>query len=98
MMYNMPIATQCVTGSNTCVSCNHPCTSSRSLCQRPGVDLVRYYDDNIFSKDSNDNGRTLSDMNDNNNDDNGGDDYDGNDGDASKRGEGTSQRIPSNQS
>jgi hypothetical protein len=49
---------------------------------------VRYYDDNIFSEDSNDDGGALSetddDDNDGNNDNNGngGEDHDGNDGDS----------------
>jgi hypothetical protein len=31
-------------------------TNSRLLRQRPGADLIHYYDDNIFLEDSDDNG------------------------------------------
>jgi hypothetical protein len=67
-------------------------TNSRLLRQRPGADLVRYYDDNIFSEDSDDDGRTLSETDDDDNDGNddnngnGGEGHDGNDGDSSDGG------------
>jgi hypothetical protein len=67
-------------------------TNSRLLRQRPGADPVRYYDDNIFSKDSDDDGGALSETDDNDNDGNddnignGGKGHDGNDGDSSDGG------------
>jgi hypothetical protein len=67
-------------------------TSSHLLRQRPGVDPVRYYDDNIFSEDSDDDGGALlkidDDDNDGNDDNNGngGKGHDGNDGDSSDGG------------
>ena len=66
-------------------------TNSCLLRQRPSADPVCYYDDNIFSKDSNDDGRALLETDDNDNygnDDNngnGGEGHDGNDGDSSNR-------------
>jgi hypothetical protein len=63
-------------------------TNSRLLRQRPGADPVRYYDDNIFSEDSNDDGGALSEIDNNDNDGNndsngnGGEGHDGNDGDS----------------
>jgi hypothetical protein len=63
-------------------------TNSRLLRQRPGADPVRYYDDNIFSKDSDDDGGALSQTDDDDNDGNddnngnGGEGHDGNDGDS----------------
>jgi hypothetical protein len=47
-------------------------TNSRLLRQRAGADPVRYYDDNIFSEDSNDDVGALSDSD--------GDDNDGHNG------------------
>jgi hypothetical protein len=67
-------------------------TNSRLLGQRPGTDPVRYYDDNIFSKDSDDDGGALSETDDDDNDGNddnngnGGEGHDGNDGDSSNGG------------
>jgi hypothetical protein len=64
-------------------------TNSRLLYQRPGADPVRYYDDNIFLEDSDDDGGAFSETDDNDNDDNddnngnGGEGHDGNDGDLS---------------
>jgi hypothetical protein len=63
--------------------------NSRLLCQRPGADPVCYYDDNIFSEDSNDDGRALSETDDDDNDGNNGngsEGHDGNDGDSSDGG------------
>jgi hypothetical protein len=63
-------------------------TNSRLMRQRPGAYPVRYYDDNIFSEDSDDDGGALSktddDDNDGNDDNNGngGGGHDGNDGDS----------------
>ena len=45
-------------------------SNSRIFCQKPGANSVRYYDDNIFLEDSNDDGRAFLDTNDNNNNDN----------------------------
>jgi hypothetical protein len=53
-------------------------TNSRLLCQRPGVDPMRYYDDNIFSEDSDDDGGALSETDDDDND--GNEDNNGNGG------------------
>jgi hypothetical protein len=67
-------------------------TNSRLLRQRPGADPVRYYDDNIFSEDSDDDGGALSetddDDNDGNNDNNGngGEGHNCNNGDSSDGG------------
>ena len=64
-------------------------TNSHLLCQRPSVGPVRYYDDNIFSEDSDDDGGALLETDDNDNDGNddnngnGGKGHDGNDGDSS---------------
>jgi hypothetical protein len=61
-------------------------TNSRLLRQRPGTDPVRYYNDNIFSKDFDDDGEALSEMDDDDNDDNhdnGSKGHEGSDGDAS---------------
>jgi hypothetical protein len=55
-------------------------TNSRLLCQRPGADPLCYYDDNIFSKDYNDDGGALSETNDDDNDHN--DDNNGNRGEG----------------
>jgi hypothetical protein len=67
-------------------------TNSRLLRQRPGADPVHYYDDNIFSEDSDNDGGALSetdnddnDGNDDNND-NGGGGHNGKDGDSSDGG------------
>ena len=63
-------------------------TNSRLLCQRLCVDPVRYYDENIFSDDSNHNGGALLETNDKDNDvnddnnSNGGKGHDGNNGDS----------------
>jgi hypothetical protein len=60
-------------------------TNSRLLRQRPGADPVRYYDDNIFSEDSDDDGGALSEMDDDDNDGNdgnGGEGHDSSDGDS----------------
>ena len=59
-------------------------TNSRLLYQRPYVDLVHYYDDNIL-EDSNDDSRALSKTDDNDNNDNngnGGKGDNGNNGDS----------------
>jgi hypothetical protein len=67
-------------------------TNSRLLRQRPGADLVRYYDDNIFSEDSDDDGGALSETDDDDNDGNddnngnGGEGHNGSDGDSSDGG------------
>ena len=67
-------------------------TNSHLLCQRPSVGPVRYYDDNIFSEDSDDDGGALLETDDNDNDGNddnngnGGKGHDGNDGDSSDGG------------
>jgi hypothetical protein len=67
-------------------------TNSRLLRQRPSADPVRYYDDNIFLEDSNDDGGALSETDDDDNDGNddnngnGGEGHDGNDGDSSDGG------------
>jgi hypothetical protein len=67
-------------------------TNSCLLCQRPGANSVRYYDDNIFSEDSDDDGGALSETDDDDNDGNddnngnGGGGHDGNDGDSSDGG------------
>jgi hypothetical protein len=67
-------------------------TNSHFLRQRPGTDPVHYYDNNIFSEDSDDDGGAFLEMDDDNNDDNdnnndnngnGGEGHDGNDGNAS---------------
>jgi hypothetical protein len=66
--------------------------NSRLLRQRPGADPVHYYDDNIFSEDSNDDGRALSETDDDDNDGNddnngnGGKGHDSSDGDSSDGG------------
>jgi hypothetical protein len=67
-------------------------TNSLLLRQRPGADPMRYYDDNIFSEDSDDDGGAFSetdnddiDGNDDNNG-NGGKGHDDNDGDSSDGG------------
>jgi hypothetical protein len=57
-------------------------TNSLLLHQRLNIDPVRNYDDNIFSEDSNDDGGTHSNTDEDNNDDNSGQGHDGNDGDA----------------
>jgi hypothetical protein len=69
-------------------------TNSWFLRQRSGADPVCYHDDNIFSKDSVDDGRILSDTDDNNNDDNNGGGHNGNDGDASNGGEENPKECP----
>jgi hypothetical protein len=62
--------------------------NNRLLRQRPGADPVRYYDDNIFSEDSDDDGGALSQMDDDDNDGNddnignGGEGHNDNDGDS----------------
>jgi hypothetical protein len=62
--------------------------NSRFFRQRPSTDPVRYYDDNIFSEDSDDNGGALLETDDDDNDDNndnngnGGEGHDGSDGDS----------------
>jgi hypothetical protein len=67
-------------------------TNSRLLRQRPSADPVRYYDDNIFSEDSDDDGGALSETDDDDNDGNddnngnGGEGHDGNDRDSSDGG------------
>jgi hypothetical protein len=64
-------------------------TNSRLFRQRPSANPIRYYDDNIFSTDSDDDGGALSETDDDDNDDNddnngnGGEGHDGNDGDSS---------------
>jgi hypothetical protein len=64
-------------------------TISRLLRQRLGANPVRYYDDNIFLEDSDDDGGALSETDDNDNDynddnnGNGGEGHDGSDGDSS---------------
>jgi hypothetical protein len=66
-------------------------TNSHFLRQRPDVDPICYYDDNIFSEDFDDDGRALSKTDDDDNDDNNGNNgngskgHDGNDGDAFDR-------------
>jgi hypothetical protein len=55
-------------------------TNSHLLRQRPSADRVRYYDDNIFSKDSDDDGGALSETDDDGNDDNNGNGGEGHDG------------------
>jgi hypothetical protein len=56
-------------------------TNSCLLCQRVGADPVRYYDDNIFSKDSDDDVGAPSDSDGDDNDGhNGNDGHDSNDG------------------
>jgi hypothetical protein len=67
-------------------------TNSRLLCQRPGADPMHYYDDNIFSEDSDDDGGVLSETDDDDNDGNddnngnGGKGHNGRDGDSSDGG------------
>jgi hypothetical protein len=70
-------------------------TNSRLLRQRLGADPMRYYDDNIFSEDSDDDGGALSETDDDDNDGNddnddnngnGGEGHDGSDGDSSDGG------------
>jgi hypothetical protein len=67
-------------------------TNSRLLRQRPGVDPICYYDDNIFSEDSNDDGGVLFDSNNNNS--NGCNGHDGNDRNASDRDEEHPREFP----
>jgi hypothetical protein len=69
-------------------------SNSHTFCQKPGANLVRYYDDNIFSEDSNDDGGALSDTDDNNNNDNGGEGYNGDDRDAFDGGEEHPKEYP----
>ena len=67
-------------------------TNTRLLCQRPGADLMLYYDDNIFLEETDDDGGALLETNVNDNDSNndnngnGGKGHDGNDGDSSDGG------------
>jgi hypothetical protein len=67
-------------------------TNSRLLRQRLGTDPMRYYDDNIFSEDSDDDGGALSETDNDDNDDNngnngnGGEGHDGSNGDSSDGG------------
>jgi hypothetical protein len=64
-------------------------TNSCLLRQRLGTDPVRYYDDNIFSEDSDDDGGTFSETDDDDNDGNddnngnGGEGHNGSNGDSS---------------
>jgi hypothetical protein len=44
-------------------------TNNQLLCQKPSTDFVYHYDDNIVSKDSDHDGRALSNTDDNNNND-----------------------------
>jgi hypothetical protein len=75
-------------------------TNSRLFRQRPSADPVSYYDDNIFSEDSDNDGEAFSktddddndDLNDNN--DNGGESHDGSDGDFSGGGGGYCRADP----
>jgi hypothetical protein len=58
-------------------------TNNRLLRQRPCADPIRYYDENIFSKDSDDDSGALSETNDNDNDNNNdNDDNNGNGGEG----------------
>ena len=67
-------------------------TNSRLLHQRPGANPVRYYDDNIFSEDFDDDGGALSETDDNDNDgvfsETDKNDIDGNDDNKGNRGKG----------
>ena len=69
-------------------------TNSWFLLQRSGLDLVYYHDDNTFSKDFVNDGRILSDTDDNNNDDNSSEGHNGNNGDTSNGGEENPKECP----
>jgi hypothetical protein len=75
-------------------------TNSRFFRQRLGTNPVRYYDDNIFSEDSDHDGGALSETNDKDSDDNddnngnGGEGHDGNNGDSSGGGGEHHRREP----
>jgi hypothetical protein len=74
--------------------------NSRLLHQRAGADPVRYYDDNIFSEDSNDDARAPSDSDGDDNDGHNGNDGgagqgpDGSDGDTSNGGDQLPRQVP----
>jgi hypothetical protein len=68
-------------------------TNSCLLRQRPSLDPVRYYDDNIFSKDSDDEDKGLSEIGDDDHDN-----IDDNNGNGWRFFRGTSQIGPSNHS
>jgi hypothetical protein len=63
-------------------------TNSRLLRQRAGADLVRYYDDNIFSEDSDDDDNDGYDSRDGHDGNNGHDSNDGHDGNDGGVGQG----------
>jgi hypothetical protein len=69
-------------------------TNSRLLCQRPSTNPVRYYDDNVFLEDFDDDGRALSNTDEDNNDDNSGEGHNGDDGNTSNGGQEHCRALP----